>query len=79
MKLNFWKKENSEISISITIDNDEHKFSYPVFVQRIYEGDLPIETEFSEDITKEEAEKLKAMIKEIENVSIKKEETYTME
>lgn len=79
MKLKITKQENSEISISINIDDEEHEFSYPFFVQRIYEGDFPIETEFSENITDEETEKLKKMIQEIENVSIKKEGTDIIE
>jgi len=72
MKLIICKDQESNILVKVKIERETIEFNYPVFIEKLFDGDKLEETQYSKEITEEEKEKMNAMIEEIVKLVKKK-------
>lgn len=70
MKLVFFKEEN-EIKLKLNHENSDEEFNYVRLIEFLHNGDELENTEYYEDITEEEKEKIDNMILKINEVVIR--------
>ncbi len=78
MTIDFIKEEN-EIKIYISKDNNKNQFDYINFIKYLYENNKIEDINFTEDFSEDEKEKFSEMITKINEATIKKSEDIKKE
>ena len=72
-------KEEKEIKIYISKDNNKNQFDYINFIKYLYENNKIEDINFTEDFSEDEKEKFSEMITKINEATIKKSEDIKKE
>jgi hypothetical protein len=70
MKLVFFKEEN-EIKLKLNHENSDEEFNYVRLIEFLHDGNELEDTEYYQDITEEEKEKINDMIQKINGKVVK--------
>jgi hypothetical protein len=70
MKLVFFKEEN-EIKLKLNHESNDEEFNYVRLIEFLHNGNELEDTDYYEDISAEEKEKVNTMIEEINKVIVK--------